>query len=585
MHALHATLAVPFAVVFTAAVGAPRAQSSSAPCHEPALGTLLGSGDDVVFPTVAFTTAFPALGNVWMHAEVSSNGFVWLGNAANPDSGCCAGTGAALAAGAARICAFWTDLVTDGIDGSGVYHASHPGREVFTWYRAFESYDPTVRFTVQLQLLGTGDFTVWFHPSTNAAQPFHTAVCGVSPGGVAAPASTDFSASVPYTSGASATLYEEWPVGTFDLGQVALEFLPNGSGGWLLQTRACSFVGGSWSPYGAGCPPAAGIVGASFYELLTGATLDLANLSFELTPVGNSGYLVQAIPNAFFAGYANVVPMQDDQVVDQVLPFAFPNPGGVCTIAGFCSNGFVWLDNFNNAAPASPFVPAFLMDGPRIAALWTDLDLTAFGTAYFDATPTVAHFTWVDAADFSNPSLRSTFQIQLHSDGRVRLCYQGLAVGANRPVLAGYGVGGATHDPGSIDLDASVPFQSGGGVLPITLDWLAVPPVLGQPFPLQVGNLRPSAALGLLLLGLTQFQPGLPLAPIGMPNCFAYTSLDATIAFVATPPVTTLNTLVFPASAALAGFPLFAQAAAFDPGITPFGFAASNGGAIVVGNY
>ena len=82
---------------------------------------------------------------------------------------------------------------------------------------------------------------------------------------------------------------------------------------------------------------------------------------------------------SFFTGYLNAVPMQDDQVVDQVLPFAFPNPGGVCTTAGFCSNGFVWMDNFNNGAPAAPYVPAFLSEGPRIAAMWTDLDLTAGG--------------------------------------------------------------------------------------------------------------------------------------------------------------------------------------------------------------
>ncbi len=87
-------------------------------------------------------------------------------------------------------------------------------------------------------------------------------------------------------------------------------------------------------------------------------------------------------------------------------------------------------------------MPAFLSDGPRIAALWTDLDLSAFGTAYFDATPTVVYFTWIDAADFSNPTLRSTFQIQLFADGRIKLCYQNLNVGATRPVLAGYGLGG-----------------------------------------------------------------------------------------------------------------------------------------------
>lgn len=568
-----------------AVLAVPLAAQSSLPCFELDFGTLLGSADDVVFPAVALATPFPAFATVWQYAEVSSNGFVWLGNAGNTDSGCCAGTGAALAAGASRLCAFWTDLVTDGVNGSGVYHASPPGREVFTWANAFESYDPTVRFTVQLQLGGSGDFTVWFHPATANVQPAHTAVCGASPGNTTAPPSVTFSAAMPYYSGAQATLYDEWAVGTFDLAHTAIEFLPNAVGGWLLQARQCPFVAGTWTAYGPGCPPASGISGASFYELFTGASLDLDNLEFELTPVGNTGYLVQVTSNSFFTGYSNVVPLGDDDVFTEVLPFPFVNPGGICTDAGFCSNGFVWLDNFNNGAPAAPYVPAFLFDGPRIAALWTDLDLTAFGTAYYDATPTAAYFTWVNAADFSNPSLHSTFQIQLHATGTIKLCYQQLNVGANRPVLAGYGLGGALWDPGSIDLSASVPFQSGAGVLPVMLESLGVPPVLGQPFPLQARNLRPSAAIGLLVLGLTQFNPGVPLAGLGMPNCFAHTSLDVTLAFVPTGATTALPPLLFPPNAAFAGFAIYSQVAVLDAGITPADLAASNGGAIVLGLY
>ncbi|HEX6812139.1 MAG TPA: hypothetical protein VF384_10990 [Planctomycetota bacterium] len=578
---MHAALLTTTIVALAALV---RAQTSSAPCYEPNLGTLLGSDDDVVFPAITFATPFPALSTAWVGAEVSTNGFLWLGASSNPDSGCCSGTGPALAAGAARICALWTDLVTDGVDGSGVYHNSLPGREVITWFRTFESYDPTIRFTVQLQLLGTGEFTVWFHPTTTVAQVPHTAVCGVSPGGVPDPGSTDFSAVIPHSTGTLATLYEQWSAGNFDLAQRAFEFLPNGFGGWQLQDRpTCPFVSGTWATYGAGCPPQTGISGASFYELFTGASLDLSNLEFELVPIPAPGYLVQATSNSFFTGYSNVVPLQDDQSIDQTLPFPFQNPGGICTIAGFCSNGFVWLDNFNNGAPAAPFVPAFLSEGPRISAFWTDIDLTAFGTAYYDATPAVAYFTWVNAADFYNPTLRSTFQIQLHSDGRIKLCYQGVAVGANRPVLAGYGLGGATHDPGSVDLSAGVPFSSGTGFLPVTLDWTGAPPVLGRPFPLQTGNLRPSAVAGVLVLGLTQFNPGVPLGSIGMPGCFAHASLDVLLAFLATPPTTQLNLFTVPPHAAFVGFQIHAQTAVLDAGITPFGLATSNGGTMTLG--
>jgi hypothetical protein len=410
-------------------------------------------------------------------------------------------------------------------------------------------------------------------------------VCGLSPGGVADPGSTDFSASFPFSSGSVATLYEQWPVNGFDLAPRALLFAANGTGGWLLQDRAtCPFVAGTWTTFGAGCPLQQGIFGPSFYETTTGATLDWSNAEFELVPAGN-GYLVQAITGAFFTGYSNLVALQDDNVVDQILPFPFPNPGGICTTAGFCSNGFLWLDNFNNAAPAAPFVPAFLSDGPRIAAMWTDLDLSAGGAAYFDANATTAYFTWVDAPDFTNPTLRSTFQVQLFADGRARLCYQGLNLGANRPALAGYGAGGAVWDPGSIDLTASVPFQSGAGSLPVTLDAAGGSPVLGQPFTLVAGNLRPSALLGLLVVGLQQFQPGLPLAGLGMPNCFAHVSLDVTFGFVPSGFTSPLPPLQLPGNLAFLGFPLHAQVAVLDPGITPFGLAASNAGTLTPGLY
>jgi hypothetical protein len=566
--------------------GALAAQSGS-PCFEPAFGTLLGVDDDFVFPAITLSAPFPAFGNLHAQVQVSSNGFVWLGGTPNFDSGCCSGTGTGLASGAARIAAFWTDLVTDGQNGSGVYHGTVPGGDVITWVNAFESFDPTIRFTVQLQLLSTGAFTVWFHPATGIAQVPHTAVVGASPGGLAVvPPPIDISASLPVNSGTQPMLYEEWATSTFDLGASALEFTPNGNGGWLLQDRpGCPFVAGTWSTFGVGCPAQTGIFGASFYETFTGASLDLDNLEFVLIPTGSSGYLVQAITGAFFPGFTNVVPLTDDDVLDQILPFNFPNPGGVCTTVGFCSNGFLWLDNFNNSPPAAPFVPSFLQDGPRLAGLWTDLDFTAGGNAYFDATPTVAYFTWFDAPDFSNPSLRSTFQVQLFANGNVRLCYQGLNVGANRPALAGYGVGGQTWDPGSIDLSASVPFVSGAGLLPVTLDWIGVPPVLGQPFPLVAGNLRPSALLGVLVVGVQQFNPGLPLAGIGMPGCFAHTSLDVTFAFPTTGFTTPINVLSFPPTLAAAGFTMYSQLAVLDPGITPFGLAASNGGTITVGMY
>jgi hypothetical protein len=171
----------------------------------------------------------------------------------------------------------------------------------------------------------------------------------------------------------------------------------------------------------------------------------------------------------------------------------------------------------------------------------------------------------------------------LFIDGRIKLCYQGLNLGATRPALAGYGLGGATHDPGSVDITASVPFSSGTGLLPVTLDWRGTPPVLGQLFPMQTGNLRPSAFLGLLVVGVTQFNPGVPLAALGMQDCVAHASLDLLLGFVPTPPVTPIDLLTIPGQAAFVGFQLHAQVAILDPGINQFGLATSNGGTMTLG--
>jgi hypothetical protein len=76
-----------------------------------------------------------------------------------------------------------------------------------------------------------------------------------------------------------------------------------------------------------------------------------------------------------------------------------------------------------------------------------------------------------------------------------------------------------------------------------------------------------------------------PLAGLGMPNCFAHTSLDVTLGFVPTGSTTALPPLVFPPVAAFAGFTLYAQVAVLDAGITPADLATSNGGVIRLGLY
>ncbi|HLQ38676.1 MAG TPA: hypothetical protein VK348_12785 [Planctomycetota bacterium] len=576
MHTVLATL------VASSCLGSALAQSLPAPCFETNLGIFVGFADDFVFPAVTLNAPFSLFGTNYTQIQISSNGYVWMGGTPNTINGCCAGSGAALVAGQPRICALWTDLITDNVSGAGIYFNSLPGRDVITWKDCREFGTVAPRFTIQLQLVTGGGFTVWYSGATGTTQAFHSMVCGTSPGNNAAnPGSTDLSASFPFNSGAQPTVYEEWPGTTFDLSARTFEFVANGNGGWLVLDRSACVIppSAAWNVFGQGCPAASGIFGPSFYELFPTTTFDLNNQNIELFPLGPTGYLVNP-GGTFFTGFTNIVPQGDDTVVQLPLPFPFPHARGTCTTAGFCSNGFVWLDNVSTGASFTPTSTQFLSGGARVAPAWSDYIFTSSGNCFFDTTPTDAYFTWNNAPEFGGAGI-STFQLQLHSDGRMTFCYQ--TVGQlSHQVLSGWSGGNQTVDPGPIDISASMPFLTGLGVRPLVMSSNALPR-LGSTFPLQLTDMAPAAVAGFVVLGFTQFNPGLPLDPLGMPGCNQFVAPLANLFFAATPPTQTVSLVVIPNNAALGGVLVQVQTAVFAPGINTLGVEASNGGTMRLG--
>lgn len=575
-------LVLPF-LALTLAPSLLLAQAASPPCYEPNLGTVVGTGDDVVFAANALGFAFPYNNTTYTDIQISTNGFVYLGNTGQTNSRCCSGTGALLVTMQASIAAFWTDLVADA--PGAVHFNALPGRAIITWKDVREFGTSGPRYTIQLQMTALGEVTFWYSPSLNTVVSNHSVVAGICPGnGAANPGSIDLTANFPVNTGTQPTLYEEWAFGTFDLMARSWEMIPNGQGGWIALLRVgCRIVRGSFTAVGVGCPAPQGNPNPEFYELFTpGASFDLSNTAIELIPAGQ-GYLVQpGSIGSWFAGFTNATNLTDDQTIPVALPFPFPTPAGVHNSVGLCSNGYLHLTS-STAAGYVPSVTDFTTGPARIFGAMTDFNRTSGGQIYSDlVAPGLWAFTWDAVAEFGNAANRSTWQIQIDVTGRILLIYQQVTISASRNLMVGFSRGGGVADPGNTDLSAAMPFLTATGIEPMQLGENAGPATIGQAYALRIGKHPQGALASFLVLGLNQVT--IPLDGLGMTGCTQYLTLDSSTFHPVANPWTVCN-LFFPNNPRLIGATFEAQGADFAPGVNPFGVAVTNGATIVIGNY
>ena len=559
-------------------------QIAAAPCFEPDLGQYLGGGDDWVYATQSLGFAFPWHGSTRTQIDISTNGFVWLDTTSNLDARGGVGTSARFLADAPSIAILWTDLICDGRDpGNGVWFHALPGRAVITW-QGFNEYGRIglqPNFTLQMQLTAAGEATFWYSPTTSITASWRTAVAGLTPGnGAADPGSTDLSAALPLQTGAQTTIYEQWSGGAFDLAQRTIEVLPSGLGWLALDRGSCPFVASTLSPFATGCPPRTGNPDPEFYELFpTGPVFDLANTGIDLTPAG-SGYLIAPSTATWFANATNALVLGDDETRPVALPFSLPTPAGTRTSLGVCSNGFLQLDS-SLTATQYPGPLEFQNEEARIYGLWTDLDPTAAGTVFADAISPTAHaFTWSGIAEWPFSTPAATFQIQVRSDGTISILWHSVTM-TSHPVLVGFSRGHGVADPGSSNLSAALPLQTGIGTQPLLLASSAMP-ILGTSLPLQLRAQPVGAIAAALVLGFRKVS--LPLDALGMPGCLQAVSSDATLLFAATPAVTQLP-LALPNNLSLLGYSLHAQGAELAPGVNALGVATSNGVTLRLGTF
>jgi hypothetical protein len=205
----------------------------------------------------------------------------------------------------------------------------------------------------------------------------------------------------------------------------------------------------------------------------------------------------------------------DDTVFGiQPIGFAFPLNGTTYTDAHVCTNGFVWLSNAGvpaaGAANYTATTAEFVAQGPRVAPLWTDLNIIASngGQCYINSGATECKITWKNAVCFGQTTI---FDVQcvLRIDGSVEYRY-GPGVTNNGTFGLGYiAIVGATPG-GGVVLPAASDLSAGGA----TAD-----PTIFEEFQLGTFDMANNSLL------LIATSPGYAFTPLGAnTNCASKTT-------------------------------------------------------------
>ncbi len=375
------------------------------------------------------------------------------------------------------------------------------------------------------------------------------------------------------------------------------------AGDWFVQVMASSLVMDNHmetpavdADYGLVCVGGPGQVAPSgtFAEVETigfgcdGASCADAIYEYPSFSLANSSITFQYVNGdyVFLPGQGTWIPasgsnlgLGDNTEVIRNLGFTMPYPGGSTNQIRICSNGWIVDGQFTGASNILPDVSAFLAHA-MWAPLWHDLNPSAGGSVWFDASTTVTTVTWVTVPNFFN-SGSSTFQVQFWINGDVHFLYQNISVSGD--YLTGFSQD-TTNDPGSVVMATAA--GSGLGVCtnaaPELSFSVSAPPVLGTTFDLVTSDLPVSTIFGLAILSTTPINPGASLTPLGMSGCELYQTIDVSVLWGPNG-----NTAVvswpLPTTPSLAGFVVYCQSVALVPGINPFGMAISNGLKLTVG--
>jgi hypothetical protein len=328
--------------------------------------------------------------------------------------------------------------------------------------------------------------------------------------------------------------------------------------------------------YGTGCVAQY----ASFYEHFpTAASFDLSSSGMSLLYTG-TGYI--ALPGLLSylppSAAATILPLSDDSETSVTLSTALVVPGGATSNLTVCSNGYVSVAA-GNGTSYTPDVAAMLNSQQTGWWIWHDYNpgVPSGGQVKFEEVAGIAYITWDGVVDFGSTSV-NTFQFQFElATGIVHCVWQSMSPFGNG-YLVGYSPGGASLDPGNLDISATLPntFTTlAGDVLPLQLA-ASARPVTGNTISLVTTHIGSTAQFGAVLISLTQWNPGLDLSNIGMAGCFLYQGAEMTLLFVPLGAPNQSIPIVVPNAP---GIHVYLQSVVFDPaaGLTTFGAIASNG--------
>jgi len=341
-------------------------------------------------------------------------------------------------------------------------------------------------------------------------------------------------------------------------------------------------------PYGTGCYD----IPRSFYELFpTAAAFDLANSSLTMVFNGSDRYQVVAGTSSYVAptAAATIVANGDDLETVVTLGSSLNTPSGSTTGLAVCSNGFVSAATGNGTGFA-PAVGGFLGFPRTVWALaWHDFNpaATNSGKVKFEEIGNISYVTWEGVYDFGGTTAAnaSTMQLQFdRSNGNVHMIWGTMSTIGGNGFLVGFkAAGGPALDPGNRDISATLAAGFVAGIDTRALHLTGFPrPVLGRTVTLTSTNIPAGAAIGATVLSFTKHDPGIDLTSLGMPGCQQYVNLDSTQLFFPSGG-TGSTTLFIPNNPIYTGMHVYAQSAAFAPGVNPLGVLSSNGWDMQVG--
>jgi hypothetical protein len=327
---------------------------------------------------------------------------------------------------------------------------------------------------------------------------------------------------------------------------------------------------------------------ASFYELFTAGSIDLANSSMSMLYNG-TGYITLPGITTFVppSATATALTLGDDAQTTVTLTSPLPYVGGATTTLSVCSNGYVSVDATGNGTAYFPNVANFLAATYTGWWMWHDFNPSVAGSGQvkFEEVGSIAYVTWDGVYSYgtTNPE---TFQLQFDTaSGNVHFVW-GTLSGSGIGYLVGYSPGGASTDPGNRDISATLPTTftvDPVDVLPLGISATSRP-VVGTNWNLTVNNIPPTGILGVDVFGLS--DPGInDLFFLGAPGCGLRASLDYTGGWLVSPTAGHTFVLPIPNNPTLLNVHVYTTSAVFQvPTVNAFGAITANGIDGMIGN-